>query len=183
MKYILITLFSIFLFSCSTSNEIDEFVSNQEKELNLIAPNGVKIAESLLIIKKEIGLIIAENSEVDKKINISKIDYFQVDNGYLALINFLTDDNEEKTVVKTNINLEISNGLATKSMKKLLTLKTREEVRIDHEGYTHYLWCEDTNSCQCTPVVENANGKIVVTCPGNHDCKCTIKGTASAQNQ
>lgn len=53
MKYILITLFSISLFSCSTSNEIDEFVSNLEKELNLIAPNGVKIAESLLIIKKK----------------------------------------------------------------------------------------------------------------------------------
>lgn len=176
MKYYLITIFSIVLFGCSHSDEIEEYISNHEKDLSLVAPDGAKIAESISYLKKEISAIIAERSEMDQGFSIKNIEYAQVDNGYLAIINFVTDDNTQGAMVKTNINLEIGEGLATKRINNAKTIKSREEVKIEVGGYTHYVWCEDTSSCQCKPKVEDSNGNIKVTCPGNNNCTCKIKG-------
>lgn len=174
MRYFIIVITTFLLYSCTNSYNLDDSLSEYEKKLNLTSPNGIKISSSLSSLKKDIEFIIAERKEINTKVDITNIKYSPIENGYLASIDLIYEG-RKISIIKTDLSFEMGKGIATRSLEKIKRTRTRNEIKLEIDGRTHYIWCEDTENCECQPKVERREGSIKVTCPGNN-CKCTIKG-------
>ena len=101
------------LIGFSRCNNENEYLTQNEQEnnLTLIAPNGMRIASSLHSLKEETAVIIAEQFGDDLKFTITDIQYTPVREGYLALISYELENGQPGNFAHTNSSEIINNTL------------------------------------------------------------------------
>jgi hypothetical protein len=81
----------LFIAGCSHDN-MDIIETNpQELSLNLVAPNGIKIAEDIDALKSSSAEIL---SFLNRGFEITGIEYFTCEKGFIATVKYMTDDGE-----------------------------------------------------------------------------------------
>ena len=68
----------------SCDKEMDDFVDNNESTINLIAPNGQKIAANVEILTNIIAEVVEEKYCENKDVNIDDVIYYDTDYGFIS---------------------------------------------------------------------------------------------------
>jgi hypothetical protein len=93
----------IFMQSCSQDNDFSEITINEdEKSLNLTAPNGEKIADNISGLKEIVAVSVAEKFGTDREFSVTSLEYIPVREGYSVLIKYKTSDNITGGLIRTN---------------------------------------------------------------------------------
>jgi hypothetical protein len=161
----------------------DDFVklsiADNEKSLNLTAPNGEKIANNILHLKEIVSVYVSERFGIDKDFNITNLEYYPVPDGYAALIKYRTSDDIEGGLIQTN-----SNSLTLMSDKIRFTntnvrLKTSGEAVFSINGHKTVVTCSPppNSSCSCIPEIISEGNYVTIMCtklPSTCEIYCTM---------
>jgi hypothetical protein len=164
--------------SCSMDDDFVELsVTDNEKSLNLKAPNGEKIADNILHLKEIVSVSVSEKFGIDKDFNITSLEYYPVPDGYAVLIKYRTSDDIVGGLVQTNSNPILMSDKIIFA-KNNIRLKTSNEnsVIINTENNKKIvLTCispPDSN-CSCMPEI-TSDGIGCSTEPSTCDVNCTM---------
>lgn len=137
---LMVILFSFLFWGCN--NEDLECLNENEPKttINLIAPNGQRIANDIESLTELLDEIAEESFGGNKDIEIDKIIYHDTDMGFLAEVVYKTYDGYLKNVIITNTLL--------KSNLNLSLIKTRREDGMD--GETNVYSCKNNDTKKCS---------------------------------
>ena len=141
----------------------------------MTSPNGDKIASSVLSLKEETSIVVAEKFGVDKDFLITDLTYIPVKEGYSVLVKYETLDGIKGGFIKTNnTSFTVSPDLKVTVVNKSVRLGVGEENTANLNGMR--ITCKQLGSCECIPTFKtNANGSVSYSCgPCNH-CEMTIE--------
>lgn len=88
-----------FITSC---NNKDEMPIQNEETISLIAPNGETIASDMATLNNEVATIIAKQFGDDLEFTITGIDYADINDGYLAIVNYQLATGQASNYAKSN---------------------------------------------------------------------------------
>ena len=166
---------TVFFFqSCENNQNEPVELDSKELLLNLTSPNGDKIASSVLSLKEETSIVVAEKFGVDKDFLITDLTYIPVKEGYSVLVKYETSDGIKGGFIKTNnTSYTISPDLKVTVVNNSVRLGVGEENSANLNSIR--ITCKQLGSCECIPTFKtNANGSIGYSCgPCNH-CEMTI---------
>ena len=95
------------------SCESDEFIEKERTSINLVAPNGQKIATTI----EELTTLVAETVEKkygeSKDVEIDKVVYHDAEIGFIAEIKYVTYDGHSSNLIMSNAAL--GRGYATQT--------------------------------------------------------------------
>lgn len=152
-----VLLFGFLFGGCNNDDDL-EFTNEVKAKLDLTAPNGQKIAESVESLSAIIDVIAEQYYGENKDVKISKIGYYDdVDDGYMAEVTYVTFDGYSNKVIITNISFS---GEAN-----LLKIKTRAEHGTD--GYQIIYSCKNSNRKKCPDC------EIFIDSAGKARCNCS----------
>lgn len=77
-------------------------IPQQEEELNLLAPNGEQIAIDFNDLQEKTALSVAEQFGDDYEFSITGIEYADVTDGYLAIVNYRLKDGRVSNYALSN---------------------------------------------------------------------------------
>lgn len=167
---------------CEQSDD-DIIVKRAEKELNLIAPSGERIADDVVALKKKVADFISERYGVDKDFEIEGLHYLPLGEGYSVLIDYKTIDGISSNLGVTNNCSKVifnANEITARMVKRSLSLKTRGEAD-GSDGEVTYS-CKPTSSspdsCKCQLKVRYYPSTAVYeyTCNGTGEkCTCVLE--------
>jgi len=170
----------ICLQACIDSENLEDLseLSLNEELLNLKSPNGEMIAFDVQSLKAEAAYVISESYGVDKKFELTHIDYLDVNGkGYVATVYYCTEDGDEGSFIKLS-GVEYKCVNAMKSVK--FSFSNLEKTRSEGGGGTDVTItciktgaCSCTGTCNCRPVSKVVNGVVTVGC-GECD-RCVTK--------
>jgi hypothetical protein len=172
-----IVSFGIIVQSCSQNDDsLGIQISENEKTLNLTAPNGEKIAENILQLKEIVSVSVGERFGTDKEFYITSLEYIPVREGYAVLVKYRTSDNMEGGLVRVNsrsVYLETDTGIL---IRENIRLKSSPENTAIFEGNTVTCFPEPYDSnCTCIPTfTRRGDGVWAMTC-SNSPSTCTCK--------
>ena len=173
---LLFAIGSIFCFQSCENNQNEPIeVDSKELLLNLTSPNGDKIASSVLSLKEETSIVVAEKFGVDKDFLITDLTYIPVKEGYSVLVKYETLDGIKGGFIKTNnTSFTVSPDLKVTVVNKSVRLGVGEENTANLNGMR--ITCKQLGSCECIPTFKtNANVSVSYSCgPCNH-CEMTIE--------
>lgn len=159
-------------FSCSESIDVmpEDSLTSLESSLNLYSPSKLKIADNVYQLKQEIRQALKLDQSTN--LELTGVDYFTMKKGYIVTIQYLLNDTQVGTIVKTrNIPMKVANNsklvftqLITKSPKEeddvdglwscdrmlgyqKICLECKVVVRRDKEGIPH-IECDCYTDCQ-----------------------------------
>lgn len=127
-KILLGIICGFWLVSCNSENTFFEEVENEN--INLIAPNGEKIASSVRGLTTMIGEVAEKVYKEDKDIKIQDVSYYETTSGFIAKVKYLTYDGYMGSAIVTNVAL--NKGV------NVQRLKTRAEDGSSAPGLTIY---------------------------------------------
>lgn len=151
MKNNLLLIIAILGFAFgSCDKESDEFVDNSKTSINLIAPNGQRIAATIDVLVNLVAEVAEEKYGENKDVEINDVIYHDTDQGFIAEIRYMTYDGHSSNLIISNITLD-----GSLDMKRM---KTRSEGG-DTDGLTIYS-CknEDRRKCPDCEVAKTQEG-------------------------
>jgi hypothetical protein len=169
---------SCFAISCSQDGDMTGLeISANEKSLNLIAPNGEKIAKNIFHLKEIVSVSVAERFGIDKDFDITSLEYVPVKDCYAVLIKYKTSDDIEGGILKTNNkSLRLTNTKITYVDR--IRLKSGGENTTIINGYIVTCTPYPSNStCTCIPKTDIVDGELHTTCdqrPSTCTGTCTM---------
>ena len=134
----------------SCDKEMDEFVDNNESTINLIAPNGQKIAANVEILTNIIAEVVEEKYCENKDVNIDDVIYYDTDYGFIAEVRYTTYDGHSSNLIMSNTTLD---GDLTSKI-----IKTRGEGGDTDDLTIYSCKNEDRNKCPDCEVTKTQNG-------------------------
>jgi hypothetical protein len=156
-----------FFVACSSDDDTEGLeVNSNEKSLNLRAPNGEKIADNILQLKKIVSVSVGERFGIDKDFDITSLEYVPIEDGYVVLIKYRTFDDIEGGILRTN-SLSILEADGIISSKVRLKSGGENESTINGVTYT----CTpnpSTSLCNCIPTYNI--GMILPICAKKYPC-------------
>lgn len=160
---LVIAILGISLGSCN--KEEDGPTDNDKASINLIAPNGQKIANDIETLTNLIAGIAEDSYGESKDIEISNIIYHKSSNGFIAEISYITYDGHSNNVIISNTSLEYD--------PKLNRIKTRSEDATD--GITIYS-CKNTDRKKCPDCeVGKSDAGVRCSCSKGDRSFCELK--------
>ncbi|HBN28602.1 MAG TPA: hypothetical protein DD421_06115 [Clostridiaceae bacterium] len=163
--------FVIFMSGCS-KEDIKMNIAENEYLLDIVAPSGEKIANNITELKKETAFIIAETFEIDKTFEITNLNYLPCKKGYIAIIEYLTEDGMKGTYA-------ISKDAEVNYSTDNVILKSSSRLRSSSEngggGQTKFV-CKPHGNCSTCTLQGSYNpntGENTITCSCN-ECKMEI---------
>jgi len=112
MKSILYQIFFVCYIVLIAGCSNDDFgVTPKESSLNLISPNGIKIAKDIITLKRNTSAFISSfNDGMEIEIEITNIEYVNVSKGFVAIIEYKFDNGDISTyALFSNLgNVELS---------------------------------------------------------------------------
>ena len=174
-RYIYVTTFLIGLFcflSCS-NDELQVGIKETELSLNLTSPSGTRVAESIMELKYETAMVIAEVYGMDKEFEIMGFNYLPSDEGYIVLIDYKTEDDITGTYAISK-DAEICYSMDTMVLKHSNN-KLRSGSENGGSGSTKYV-CKPhgrCHSCTLQGVYNPSTGENIITCSCD-ECKMEI---------
>jgi lipoprotein len=141
-KNLLVIILLNFLFG-GCNNEDLEYNDETRIDINLTAPNGQKIAESVESLTNLIAEVAEEAFGENKDIKIDDVIYHDTDQGFIAEVAYITYDGYSKNVIIANTLLENDLNVAK--------IKSHEENGSEVE-VTIYS-CKSTNGKKCSECV------------------------------
>jgi hypothetical protein len=171
-----IASFGLIVQGCSQDDDTFGIqISENEKSLNLTAPNGEEIAKSIFHLKEIVSVSVAEKYGIDKEFHITSLEYAPIKEGYAVLIKYKTSDNLIGGIIRTNSHsFAISPGMKVLMSYKTLLKSNRENSAILN-GVTITCTPLDDNcaECSCMPSFKVSAGSSTVT----HSCVGTPSST------
>lgn len=160
----------LFFFVISCSKEVAKNIKTTQA-INLIAPNGVKIASNFESLKNIASEVIAYKGISSSNFEITKVDFLNVKQGYAALVYYKTKDGIESNFGLANApNIGYS---ATTLIKKQLNAEVVKTLSIPkygvasaNEGTTTTVSC--AGSCGC-----KVEGTLYPDGRATYGCSCT----------
>ena len=129
------------------SCESDEFIEKERTSINLVAPNGQKIATTI----EELTTLVAETVEKkygeSKDVEIDKVVYHDAEIGFIAEIKYVTYDGHSSNLIMSNAALG--------SSVKMKRIKTRGEGGGVDKVVVYY--CENGDSKKCADCERTVN--------------------------
>jgi hypothetical protein len=170
----------IFMQSCSQDNDFSDITINEdEKSLNLTAPNGEKIADNIFGLKEIVSVSIAEKFGIDKEFSVTSLEYTPVSDGYVVLIKYKTSDNMMGGIVRTNSHsVFIETGMEVVMYNNIRLKSGGENNTVIYDGKTITCFSvPDNANCTCIPVITPlGDGKISITCyKSPSTCTCQVR--------
>lgn len=166
-------IFSFFLVACSNEGYIPS--------IELTAPNGDKIAESIEDVKLEISNYIAIEYGKDLAYTVTGVDYVAINDGFLAIINYMLEDGSKHNIVKTN-NLNV---LSNSSIDILIDNRVGDHILLEDDGKAtlnfasrsvkpsvSFVCKSELNCTPCKVIAKSVGESTEVTCTTDcEDCK------------
>lgn len=156
-----------FLFSCERSEDIElkYSLTALENSLDLKAPSGILIAESIIDLKDEITQAIRNTK--NSNFEITDIKYFPLEKGYIATIEYLTAESKVGSIVKThNVSVEIPTN------SKISNVRLKSKTSSESDDDTGLWFCERVGynmiCLQCNVIVNAGSGPD----RGKIECEC-----------
>lgn len=150
-------------------NSMDESVAvtDLEESLNLQAPSGMKIANSMLDLKE----ILVKNTEMSfDGVEITNIDYLPVNEGYIAMMTCLFPDGKVLKIANTNWSLNSDGRLIPPSLN-LSRTKSGSESGLG--GGTIFVCKSMHGKCSYCEMFAISGDDIILDClckKGINDC-------------
>jgi hypothetical protein len=156
----------IFMQSCSQDNDFSEITINEdENSLNLIAPNGEKIADNIVSLKNETAQIIAETFGIEKEFEITNLNYLPTEKGYVVFVEYKTSDGIIKNYVKAH-NAFVNYSTNNLQIRHLSNprLKSGNEGSSYKKVKFECLPNGNCNSCIIQGVYDPSTGENTIRC-------------------
>lgn len=148
------------------SCESDEFIEKKRTSINLVAPNGQKIATTI----EELTTLVAETVEKkygeNKDVEIDKVVYHDAEIGFIAEIKYVTYDGHSSNLIMSNAALG--------SSIKMKRLKTRGEGGGVDKVVVYYCENGDSKKCPDCEIAKTSNG-ISCFCSKGDRSVCDLK--------
>lgn len=157
-------------------NSMDESVAvtDLEESLNLQAPSGMKIANSMLDLKEFLG------KDMDfpmDEFEITDIKYTNVTEGYIAMVTYLLADGAVAKSLYTNWTMDADGRLTPPSLNIARSKSAGESG--SESGSNHSCKLEGVGCSRCDLIeIEVSNQEIKYKCycsQGEHDSACKIE--------
>lgn len=139
-------------------------IPQQEEELNLLAPNGEQIAIDLKELQNKTALFVAKQFGDDYVFSITDIEYADVTDGYLAIVNYRLKDGRV-----SNYALSNSPSVLQASEIDELVMTNRQIGDITYNETSEEAYLATTRTAE-------AGGNISFVCKSASGCKpCQVK--------
>lgn len=155
---------ALLLFSLSCQKH--STASDKEKDLNLDAPSGQRIASSIRQLKSDALKLIFTKHAGMQEFEITKISYLPVSKGYAAMISYRLQNG-------TAGSFGIFKGVKYKlAQPGELFISNNGEVQSSADGKIS-ISCSGTCNCKMTTTINTETGVITVDC-GCNNCSATV---------
>ncbi|MCS3210609.1 MULTISPECIES: hypothetical protein [Bacteroides] len=149
-KILFILMLLGLLFEGCNNEELECAAVNKTK-VDVIAPNGQKIAADIESLTDLVAEIVEESYGENKDVKINKITYYDVEQGFVAEVAYNTYDGYSSKVIVTNTSLHEGTNLKR--------IKTRRE---DGEDMVVTIYsCKNTNSKKCPDCEIGRSGNTI----------------------
>ena len=162
----------ILITSCS-KEDIKMDITENEYFLDIVSPNGEKIANNIATLKSETALIIAEKTELDKAFEITNLNYLPCKKGYIAIIEYITEDGLKGSYAiskDAKVNYSTDNVVLKSPSSRL-----RSSSENGGGGQTKFVCKPHGNCSTCTlqGTYNPSTGEHTITCSCS-ECKMEI---------
>lgn len=154
------------LFNQTASNEKSRSMNDQDGLLNLIAPSGERISESIATLKEELYFMLGINEDFE----LTGINYIPITSGYAATIEYQTLSGVKSNFIKANVSMQfVGNSI------EVITATPRLKSRDVETPYGHYsARCEPRGncpSCEASVTMNLKTGELTARCSCD---ECTL---------
>ena len=147
----------------SVSCQKNSTASNKEKELNLAAPSGQRIAASINQLRVDALQVIINKHDGPQEFEITGINFLPIKKGYAAIVSYrLQDGTENSFGIFSGVKYKLAHPNAN---------ALNESMAADGKVT---ISCQGTCTCKMSTTINTDTGVITVDC-GCSNCEAHIK--------
>jgi hypothetical protein len=143
-------------------------ISNKEKNINLDAPSGQRIASTIQQLKEDAVQVIVSKHAGLQAFEITGIDFLPVKKGYAAIVSYRLQDG---TAGSYGIFSGVRYRLAQPHQLSVMANYQDESMAVDGKIS---ITCEGTCNCKMSTTINTDTGVITVDC-GCNNCSAQVK--------
>jgi hypothetical protein len=155
---------AVCLWSCDKNFTDQSDVQIEEHQLELIAPNGLKISQDIHTFKDETARVLKDGYGIKQDFEIINLEYLPVSTGYAVLIEYRTTDGLSSSFLRSN---STSIDISAHKIAKITSIRPRLKNSNENSGSTGWsIRCVDAGNCTgcyLTGVI-NPTGTITSKC-------------------
>ena len=172
-----VKFFSMLLCFYIVSSCTNEYtLSSVEKNLNLVSPNGIKIANSIEDLRAHTAKVIIDITGAAAEFSISEIVYMPVKVGYSANVKFITNQGQVGNYILhygSEYQLKSNSIVSMDKSGKISTLQGGGAISPLQVQQT--MTCHRLGDCPCLiQVVITSNGTCAYGCGDCEQCSMSI---------
>jgi hypothetical protein len=158
---------SCIVFTACNDDISDQQISLRESSLNLVAPSGEKIADDIVSLRSEVSQVVAETFGVEKKFEITALNYVPLKKGFAVTIEYETADGFAKNYLKrsSKVSIEFAGALVIVFNSSSPRLKNGPESsdaggrgRVECSGHGN------CNDCRIVETRDDVTGNVIIRC-------------------